>query len=421
MTPSVPPLSVPPHPVPEGFRLAGVHCGIKQDPSRLDLTLIHCPQPAVGVGVYTQNRFFAAPVALDRQRTPSDRIQAVVINSGNANACTGERGLADAQQMARLTATACDVAAEQVLVMSTGIIGRFLPMDRIASGIQDAAARLGREQVSLEAASKGMLTTDNGPKVVSRTIALDADPESSHPEGGSPGVGSVRLLGLAKGAAMIGPNMATMLAVFMTDAQLAVQDAQATLTAAVNDSFNCISVEGHMSTNDTVLLLASGAAGGPVLSGRALASFQQAVRESAIELARMIPDDGEGSSHLIEIEVSGCRSREDAFQIAKTVAASALVKTAITGGDPNWGRIVSAAGYAGVEFDASRVDLRINGLPIFEQGSPLPIDERTVSQSIREQRNTLLQLQFAEGDATARFWTSDLTVEYVRFNAEYST
>ncbi|MCO6454615.1 MAG: bifunctional glutamate N-acetyltransferase/amino-acid acetyltransferase ArgJ [Pirellulaceae bacterium] len=393
--------------IPEGFELAGVHCGIKPDASRLDLTLIRCQRPAVGVGVYTQNLFHAAPVALDRQRTPSDRIAAVVINSGNANACTGPRGMSDAEEMARLAADACGCQPDQVLVMSTGIIGRYLPLERIAAGVQAAAAELSREPRAIEAAARGMMTTDKGPKIASRTIELDDGP--------------VQLLGLAKGAAMIGPRMATMLAVFLCDANLNASDAQATLEGAVNDSFNCISVEGHMSTNDTVLLLASGARGGAPLAGPQLSAVQIGVRELAIELARMIPDDGEGSTHLIEIEVSGCRNRDEAFQIARSVASSALVKTAIAGGDPNWGRIVSAAGYAGVAFDPQHVELFVNGIALFRKGSPLPFDERAVSRAISGQRDTLIQLGFGEGDAVVRFWTSDLTVDYVRFNADYST
>ena len=406
-------------PIPAGFELVGVHCGVKRDASREDLTLIRSRQPLVGVGVYTQNRFFAAPVAIDRQRTPSDRIQAVVINSGNANACTGDRGMRDAQAMAQLTADALELSSEQVLVMSTGIIGRFLPMDRIASGIEDAAGRLGRSEESLQSAARGMLTTDIGPKLAARTIMLDDGP--------------VQLLGLAKGAAMIGPRMATMLAVFLTDAALLARDAQRVLARAVDDSFHCISVEGHTSTNDTVLLLAGGdrtsqedrtsRGDGPrrPLSGDSLVRFQDALRETAIELARMIPNDGEGSTHLIEIEVVGCRSRDDAFRIAQTVASSALVKTAVTGGDPNWGRIVSAAGYAGVSFDPARVDLHINGTQIFGQGNPVEFDVAAVSLGIREQRETSIQLRFGEGTAGVKFWTSDLTVEYVQFNAQYST
>jgi glutamate N-acetyltransferase/amino-acid N-acetyltransferase len=212
-----------------------------------------------------------------------------------------------------------------------------------------------------------------------------------------------------------------MLAVVMTDAALEPEVAQSQLAAAVDVTFNCISVEGHMSTNDTVLLLASGAAGGGPLAGDDLADFGRALREVCEELARAIPADGEGATHLITIEVSGCASKESARRIAKTVAESALVKTAIAGGDPNWGRIVSAAGYAGVPFDPAGVRLEVNGLLLYEGGTPAVFDAKAAADSIRQNRETLIQLRFGEGDAASRFWTSDLTVEYVRLNADYHT
>jgi glutamate N-acetyltransferase / amino-acid N-acetyltransferase len=220
---------------------------------------------------------------------------------------------------------------------------------------------------------------------------------------------------------MIGPHMATMLAVITTDAALSPAAAQTALQGAVDESFNCISVEGHMSTNDTVLLLASGAAAKQPLAGADLAAFQSALHELCVELARQIPDDGEGASHLIVLEVRGCASRRAARQIAQTIANSALVKTAIAGGDPNWGRIVSAAGYAGVPFDPGGVDLAINGYSLYERGAPVAFDARTVSASIKSSRETRIVLTLREGDAALRYWTSDLNVEYVRFNADYTT
>jgi glutamate N-acetyltransferase/amino-acid N-acetyltransferase len=226
---------------------------------------------------------------------------------------------------------------------------------------------------------------------------------------------------MCKGAGMIGPNMATLLAIVMTDAALTPADAQASLQAAADDSFNCISVEGHMSTNDTMLLLASAGATAVPLAGDDLQAFRAALREVSIELARQIPDDGEGSSHLIGVHVAGCRTRGEARQIAQAVANSALVKTAIAGGDPNWGRIVSAAGYAGVPFDPARVDLHVNGHKLYEAGSPVRFDAKIVSASIRDQRETSLELTFHEGAAGITFWTSDLNVNYVRFNADYTT
>jgi glutamate N-acetyltransferase/amino-acid N-acetyltransferase len=393
--------------VPLGFRFAGVHAGIKKVAGKEDFTLIHCPGGATAAGVYTQNLVFAAPVAFDRQRTPSKDIRVVAVNSGNANACTGQRGLDDAQKMAELAAVAVGTSQSQALVMSTGVIGVYLPMAKIAGGVKAAAAALGTDESAFLSAAKGILTTDSGHKVVSRTLSI--------------GGREIRLAGMCKGAGMIGPHMATMLAVLVTDAALTPTDAQSALKAAADESFNCISVEGHMSTNDTVLLLASGAASPQPLSGRDLAQFRTTLTEMSIELAKKIPDDGEGASHLICIRVAGCRTRDDARRIAQTIANSALVKTAIAGGDPNWGRIVSGAGYSGVKFDPAGVSLVINGHKLYERGAPVPFDAKTVSQAIKATRGTEIGLTLAEGDAEVRFWTSDLTVDYVRFNADYTT
>lgn len=393
--------------IPLGFRFAAVACGIKADPTREDLTLIVTDQPAVAAGVYTTNLVCAAPVTIDRQRTPSDRVRAVVVNSGNANACTGQRGMQDAQTMSQLAATACGAGPDQALVMSTGIIGVFLPMDKIAAGIRAATDRLSGDEASFLAAARGITTTDKSHKVAARTLEL----------GGQ----TIRIAGMCKGAGMIGPRMATMLAVVMTDAALSVPDAHASLVAAVDDSFHCISVEGHMSTNDTVLLMASGAAGGAPLAGADLDAFRVVLRDVCIELAKQIPDDGEGATHLIAIDVQGAATRDDAFRVAKTVAESALVKTAIAGGDPNWGRIVSAAGYAGVPFDPCCLSLQVNGTLLYQDGTPVPFDAVAVSRSMRSQRDTHVLLTLGPGDGSVRFWTSDLTVDYVKFNADYRT
>jgi len=397
--------------IPLGFRFVGVHAGIKKHAQKEDFTLVHCPGGATAAGVYTQNLVFAAPVAFDRARTPSSDIRVVAVNSGNANACTGERGMSDAREMARLSAAAVGAQESQALVMSTGVIGVFLPMDKIAAGATAAAAKLGSDESAFTSAARGILTTDKGMKIASRSLSI-GDQET-------------RLAGMCKGAGMIGPNMATMLAVVTTDAVLSPEAAQAVLKAAVEDSFNCISVEGHMSTNDTVLLLASGGAGaqgsGFRVQGSGLATFQTALNELCIDLARQIPDDGEGASHLITIYVRGMKTKDEARRIAQTVANSALVKTAVSGGDPNWGRIVSAAGCAGVPFNPAGVDLVVNGHKLYERGAPVPFDARTVSAAIKATRETTIELTFREGDAAIRFWTSDLNVEYVRFNADYTT
>jgi glutamate N-acetyltransferase / amino-acid N-acetyltransferase len=393
--------------VPKGFSLAGVHCRIKRDPQKQDLTLVVSDRPATGVGVYTQNLVYAAPVALDRSRTPSDRIRAVVICSGVANACTGERGLEDARQMARLGAAACGAAENQALVLSTGVIGAFLPMDRIAAGIKDAASKLGTSEDHLDTAARGMLTTDTVTKVAGCAVHVSGR--------------EIHITGMAKGAAMMGPNMATMLALIMTDAPLEPAVAQTALREAANESFNCMSVDGHMSTNDTVLLVANGAAGGGPLAGDDLTAFRRALDGVCINLAKAIAGDGEGATHLVTIEISGCADRPAALAIAKTVANSPLVKTAIHGADPNWGRIVSAAGYADVPFDPTGVTLHVNGFLLYENGSPVAFDADAVSRSIRDNRDTLVQMSFREGTGSVRFWTADLTAEYVRLNADYHT
>jgi glutamate N-acetyltransferase / amino-acid N-acetyltransferase len=395
------------HEIPAGFNFAGVHCGIKKNAQKEDFTLVTCPTGAVAAGVYTQNLVFAAPVAYDRARTPSADIRAIAVNSGNANACTGERGLSDAAIMAQHAAAACGYSADQVLVMSTGIIGVFLPMEKITAGALACAAKLGNSEADFMAAARGICTTDQFTKTASRKIVV--------------GNKTYRVAGMCKGAGMIGPNMATLLGILTTDAPLTQESADSVLRSVVAKSFNCISVEGHMSTNDTVLLLASGAAGGEPLQGEALEAFITEITTMAIELATQIPNDGEGATHLIQIDVRGTRTREEARTIASTIADSALVKTAIAGGDPNWGRIVSAAGYAGVKFNPQGVELTLNGHAIYRAGTPLPFDARTVSQSIKSQRITELVLTLQEGTESIRFWTSDLTIDYVKFNADYST
>ena len=393
--------------LPQGYQFAGVHAGLKRNPQKQDVALIVSDRPAVAAGVFTQNLVCAAPVKLCRQRVPGDSLRAVVINSGNANACTGEQGDRDAEGMAAAAARACGIAAEQALVLSTGVIGRLMPMPTIEAGIAAAAAHLGDSADHLQTAARGMMTTDTHPKTCARQVEID-------------GV-AITVAGMAKGAAMIGPNLATMLAVVCTDAKLAPADAQAGLKDAADESFNCISVEGHTSTNDSVLLLANGAAGGPQLAGSSLAKFQATLVEVCEELAIMIPTDGEGATHLITVEVHGCATRTDAVRIARTIADSPLVKTAITGHDPNWGRIVSAAGYAGVPFDPDKVSLLINGSLLYEHGAPVPFDPAAVSAAMKADRNCGLVLILEEGEQSARFWTSDLTAEYIRLNADYTT
>jgi len=392
---------------PEGYLMAGVHCRLKRDPQKPDLALILSQRPATAAGVYTRNLVYAAPVAWNSSRTPTDRARVVVVNSGNANACTGARGLEDARRMAQLAAAACGAGEHEALVLSTGVIGQYLPMDKIEQGISAAAVKLDNHAAAIESTARAMMTTDTVPKIVGRTLQLAGR--------------ETRLLGLAKGAGMISPNMATMLAVLLTDATIDPDTAQQLLAAAVDRSFNCLSIDGHMSTNDTVLLLANGAAGGQMLQGAELEAFRATLEKVCVELARAIANDGEGITHLVTIEVSGCATEADARRIARCVADSLLVKCAVAGADPNWGRIVSAVGYAGVSFDPARISLRLNGHLLYHEGRPADFDAAAVSRSMRENREVLIQLSLSEGDARARFWSTDLTTEYVRLNADYHT
>jgi glutamate N-acetyltransferase/amino-acid N-acetyltransferase len=392
--------------VPAGFRASGVKAGIKPS-GGLDLAVLAAEGPCAAAGTFTTNRIAAAPVRYCRGLVPSDAIRAVVINAGNANAATGEQGMANARRTAEAAAGLLGCRADQVLVASTGVIGHQLPMDRVEDGLKRAVAKLTGDASGFELASQAILTTDTRPKVVSARQAIDGKP--------------VRLLGMAKGAAMIGPRMATMLGFLLTDARVATTDLQAILREAVEDSFNCISVEGHTSTNDTVLLLAGGDAGGRTLSAAPLAAFARMVHTACQELARMIPDDGEGATHRIQVVVSGAADREEARAIARAVADSPLVKTAIHGADPNWGRIVSAAGYAGVPFEENELSLTLNGVPLYRDGTPLPFDAGAVSSGLRSRRDVEIELSLRRGEGRVTFWTSDLTAEYVRLNADYTT
>ena len=401
------PVRLPIPPLPKGFRVAGAHAGLKRNPTREDISLVVSDLPATAAGVYTTNLVFAAPVAFDRARTPGTGFRAVAINSGNANACTGTRGLDDAAAMAGAAAAALAVPEAGVLVLSTGIIGEFLPLGKIKAGIEIVAGRLGTDADTVVTAARGMMTTDTRPKLSG---------SSFH----AAGVAHT-LFGMAKGAAMVGPRMATMLGVILTDAALAPADAQRLLGEATEQTFNCVSVDGHTSTNDTVLLLANGAAGGTPFAGKGLEAFGRALVDACEALAREIADDGEGATHVLRVEVSGGRTRDDARQIARTVADSPLVKTAIHGADPNWGRIVSAAGYSGVAFDPDKLVLRLNGTLLFEHGQPVPFDAERVSESIKAARETLIELALQAGPASIRFYSSDLTAEYVHLNADYHT
>ena len=396
--------------LPLGFRCSGTTCGIK-DSGASDLALFVSDVDAVSAGVFTTNRVVGAPVTVSMARAGRSDCRAVIINSGNANACTGDQGLEDARAMTAAVASCLDSQADQVLVCSTGIIGVPLPMEMIRKGIPVAISQLDGTDAAFRNASVAMKTTDTFEKQATVDVVLSS--------------GTVRISGAAKGAAMIAPNMATMLGVVMTDAVLTEDQASRVLKASVNQSFNCITVDGHMSTSDTVLLMANGASGFGVQSVDDEAAFQLAFDELSRKLATDIIRDAEGADHFVTVEVSGFDRRQTATAIAKAIAESALVKTAIAGNDPNWGRITSAAGYAGIDFDANQLHLTINDVLVFQNGVPVEFDESSLSSTMKEAGDVVLKLTLSggpfSGDAAAKFWTSDFTQEYVRLNSEYTT
>ena len=393
--------------IPSGFRMSGVHCGIKSASMKNDLAMFLADQPVVASGVYTQNLVHATSIDWNRAITPSDDVRCLVMNSGNANACTGTQGEQDNQTMAKLAASCFDGHPKQTLVLSTGIIGEHLPMDRVGAGIQQAFDQLSENASAIDETAAAMMTTDATKKIAFREIEIN---KRKH-----------RVLAMAKGAGMIGPNMATMLAVILTDVPMSVSQSDRMLRAAVDLSFNCISVEGHTSTNDAVIMFSSGLVESEPISPADELVFGETLNELSIELAKMIPSDGEGATHLIEIHVSGADSDGDADRVARSIANSALVKTAITGADPNWGRIVSAAGYAGVDFHAKEVVLRLNDVLLFKDENPVEFDESGLSSSMKDSATIKIDLCVGKGAGSKTHWTSNLTHDYIRINADYHT
>lgn len=387
-----------------GFMASGVSAGIKTHGE--DISLIFSKSPASAAGVFTQLVVKAAPVVISQERVPSDSIRAVIVNSGNANAITGERGIKDALDMTALTAHMLNIPEKSVLVASTGITGQHLPMDNIISGIKEAALSL--SDTGGESAALGILTTDTRPKEATAYFSFNDR--------------TVRIGGMAKGSGMICPNMATMLGFITTDAAVAPGILQKCLERSVEISFNCLTVDGDTSTNDTLILLANGASGCDIIDseGPELDEFQAALDKVTISLAKQLAADGEGATKLIEITVQGVGSFEDARQIAKTIANSPLVKTAIFGCDPNWGRILAAAGRAGVNFDPEAVCLFLGNIELLHNGEPVdfPKDE---AHDLLCKPDVGILLNLGDGSGSATVWTCDLSYDYVKINAEYHT
>lgn len=399
-----------------GFRVAGVHCGLKKDDA-LDFALITSDNDCTAAGVFTTNQVKAAPLLVDMNHLKQNpgRIRAVAINTVSANACTGQTGIDNAERMAALTAQRLACEPEQVLVLSTGVIGTQLSMDKIQRGIDLASESLGNDWRS---AATAIMTTDTRPKLASIT-AQTANGET------------YTIAGISKGSGMIAPNMATMLGVIVTDARLSAEQVNRLLRRAADQSFNRIVVDGDMSTNDTVFLLANGYGAARIESTEDEAHFLDALTTVCTRLAQDIVRDGEGVTKFITLHVKGVQNDDEAQQIGKTIATSALVKTAFYGNDANWGRIIAAAGRAGVPLDANQLALKIsastnvNGnkresLLLVQSGTPTDYDE-VIATRIISQNEVTVELVCGNGHGQTEIWTCDFSHEYVTINGDYRT
>jgi glutamate N-acetyltransferase/amino-acid N-acetyltransferase len=390
---------------PKGFTAAGMYCGIRK--VKKDIALIESDVPANVAAVFTLNSVVAAPLVIDKQllAQSGNVCRAIVVNSGNANAVTGERGMEDAWTMVRTTAKVLNIPENEMLVSSTGVIGQYMPMENIVAGIEQLPALLSSNG-SMDAA-EAIMTTDT----YAKEIAVEF-PTSS---------GSViRIGGIAKGSGMIAPNMATMLAFLTTDASIAQPLLQKTFARLIDRSFNRISVDGDMSTNDMATLMANGLSGAPELveGTKDFEIFEQALEHLLVRLAKLIARDGEGATKLVEIVVNGARTEAEALQAARAVANSNLVKTAIHGADANWGRILAAVGYSGIEFDPANIELFFNELPVLERNYGIVMDEVKAKEAFSNE-NLTITINLNQGTESANFWTCDLSKEYVHINASY--
>jgi glutamate N-acetyltransferase / amino-acid N-acetyltransferase len=391
---------------PQGFRSSALHCGIKAKAGALDLLVLTADGPAAAAGLFTKNLVQAAPVLVSKAHLASNKGQAraVVVNSGCANACTGPQGLADAQQMTRDVATGLGCSADQVLVASTGVIGVNLVMSKVTSGIRSAVERLARGKGT--DAARAIMTTDPFPKEFAVVVQTDR--------------GAFTVGGTAKGSGMIEPNMATMLGFLTTDAQVAPALLHRALTESARDTFNAITVDGECSTNDTLFAMASGASG-VVIDEDTYPALLDALVSVSRELAVGIVRGGEGATKLIAVTVHDARTRDDARQVARTIANSPLVKTAVHGADPNWGRILASAGRSGVRFDVDRATVHVGGVLLFENGLPHD-DAAPVAAEHLKTADVRIDVNLGSGGgASATIWGCDLSAEYVRINGEYRT
>ena len=390
---------------PKGFKAAGVKAGIKKS-GNLDLALIYTEKEAAVAGVFTKNAVAAAPVIVSREVVKGGKAHAIVANAGCANACTGETGLANARKMAALAAAEVGCAPDEVLVGSTGIIGVNLPMDKLEAGIKAAAAELSED--GSKNAGNAIITTDTYSKACSCEVEI----------GGQ----AVRFGAIAKGSGMIQPNMATMLCYITTDANISSQLMQKALSEIVEVSFNMISVDGDMSTNDTVLVLANGASGAAEITDGSpeYDKFYATLKEICQELSKRIAADGEGATKFLTINVSGTKTFEDAKTVAMSIAKSPLVKTAFFGEDPNWGRVICAVGYAGIPMVPEKTVIKFGGVPVYANGLGAEFNEDDI-QKVMAEHDIVIDVEMGMGDAQATVWSCDFSYEYVKINGEYHT
>lgn len=390
--------------VPKGFLFSAVEAAIKK-PGRKDLALIYSETESNMAGAFTTNMVKAAPVCVDISKIQSGKGQAIIINSGNANACTGKKGMRDAMEMTRLVAQGLKLKTSRVYISSTGVIGSPLPMERIRTRMHDLRAGLGK--FSIHDVAHAIMTTDTFPKVISRTVEMN----------GKTGT----ITGICKGAGMICPHMATMLCFLMTDIAVNQRTLDKTLRDAVKRSFNRITVDGDMSTNDTVLIMANGMLGNPEITGKSKSYrvFHDVLSAVTYELSKLIARDGEGATKFIEIEVKGARSETDAERAAFSVANSNLVKTALYGNDANWGRIMAALGYSGIGFAEEKTDIYIGKVNVVRRGLSNGKDEE--ANKVLKGKDIRIIIDLHLGRSSARVLTCDLTEEYIRVNATYRT
>ena len=400
--------------LPRGFQFGATKAGLKKS-GRTDFALIVADAPASAAAAFTSNRVTAAPIIIDREhlRTTGGLVRVVAINAGNANCAAGEAGLAAARATCAAAAELFVCQAEEVFPSSTGIIGVPLPAEKLIAVLPALGASLSSEFDHFQQVAQAILTTDKAEKTAFRRFEVQERDGSTR---------EVRVAGVCKGSGMIHPQLvphATMLVYLMTDASIEPGDLQAYLNEAIELSFNRISVDGDTSTNDTILLLASGASG--VTIGAEYAPFAAALGQVCKSLAQQVVADGEGVTHVVELQIDGAATDADALLVAKAIAHSPLVKTAWAGGDPNWGRLVAAIGYSGAEIDPERIDIRFGDLPICIQGGRAADFNEAAAHDYIQQPEFSINIQLHQGTGSCVFWTTDLTVEYIRINADYSS